>query len=180
MKINFQTACGIIAKEQGYNTWEELLTDNEAHTHYYQLAADLYVNRINYSPIQVDDKTDEYLKAFHQVEARNINTMVKICYGLSKAAGWHDKPVEDGTRLALIHSEVSEALEGLRRNKMDDHLPHRRMAEVELGDTVIRAFDFAGMKGYDLGGAIVEKLIYNQTRADHKIENRSKEGGKAF
>lgn len=43
MKINFQTACQLVAKEHNYNTWEELLADNEAHTHYYQLAADRYV-----------------------------------------------------------------------------------------------------------------------------------------
>ena len=32
----------------------------------------------------------------------------------------------------------------------------------------------------DLGGAIIEKLLYNSTRADHKIENRMKENGKTY
>lgn len=57
---------------------------------------------------------------------------------------------------------------------MDDHLPHRPMAEVELADALIRILDFAGMKGYDLGGAVREKLDYNRTRNDHKKENRVK------
>ena len=82
--------------------------------------------------------------------------------------------------IALIHSEVSEAMEGLRKNLMDDHLTHRKMAEVELADAIIRICDFAGSKEYDLEGAIFEKLEYNKSRADHKRENRAKEGGKAF
>ena len=54
---------------------------------------------------------------------------------------------------------------------MDDHLPHRPIVEVELADALIRILDFAGMKGYDLGGAVREKLDYNRTRSDHKKEN---------
>lgn len=109
-----------------------------------------------------------------------INELKNLCYGLSKDSGWHDKPVEFGTRIALIHSEASEALEGHRKGLMDDHLPHRQMAEVELADCVIRICDLAGAEGYDLGGAIIEKLQYNQQRADHKRENRVKDGGKKY
>lgn len=61
---------------------------------------------------------------------------------------------------------------------MDEHLPHRKMGEVELADAVIRIADIAGFLGYDLGGAIAEKLEYNKVRPDHKIENRLAEGGK--
>jgi NTP pyrophosphatase (non-canonical NTP hydrolase) len=82
--------------------------------------------------------------------------------------------------IALMHSELSEALEGLRKSLMDDHLPHRMMVEVELADTLIRIFDFAGGYGLDLGGALIEKLEYNAQRADHKLEARKAEGGKAF
>src|SRR5690606_34007662 len=108
------------------------------------------------------------------------NSLVKLCHGLAKDAGWHDKPREVGTMLALIHSEVSEAMEGFRKDLNDDHLTHRKMAEVELADAVIRIFDLAGAQGFDLGGALVEKLVYNTQRADHKVENRYKENGKKF
>ena len=118
--------------------------------------------------------------------------LTDACYGASKAAGWHNDPKtgEPRTdeqnkglfpvRIALCHSELSEALEGDRKNLMDDHLPHRPMAEVELADAVIRIFDLAGVMGYDLGGAIFEKLEYNTKRADHKIEVRNGAGGKLY
>lgn len=82
------------------------------------------------------------------------------------------------SKLALVHSEVSEAVEGVRKGLLDDHLKERPMAEVELADAIIRAFDLAGHEGWDLAGAIIEKLYYNSKRADHKIENRMAEGGK--
>lgn len=83
-------------------------------------------------------------------------------------------------KLCLSHSELSEAMEGHRKGRMDDHLPHRSMLEVELADTCIRVFDLAGAMGLDLAGAIIEKLAYNQQRADHKPEARAAAGGKAY
>ncbi len=83
-------------------------------------------------------------------------------------------------KLALIHSEVTEALEGARKNLMDDKLPHRKMIEVELADAVIRIFDLAGALDLDLAGAIKEKREFNAIRPDHKIENRIKDNGKAY
>lgn len=85
-----------------------------------------------------------------------------------------------GELIALCHSELSEALEGDRKNLMDDKLPHRKMAEVELVDLLIRVFDLAAAKKYDLEGAYQEKRIFNAQRADHKIENRLKENGKKY
>lgn len=67
-------------------------------------------------------------------------------------------------RIALMHTELSEAVEGIRKNAMDDKLPHRSMEEVELADALIRILDDAGAYKFDLGGAVVEKLNYNRTR----------------
>lgn len=112
--------------------------------------------------------------------ANNINELQEVCHTLSVRAGWHENPREIGTMLMLIVSELAEAMEGDRKGLKDDHLPHRDMMEVELADAVIRIFDLSGKMGFDLGGALVEKLIYNQNRADHKPENRQKEGGKKY
>jgi len=83
-------------------------------------------------------------------------------------------------KLCLIHSEISEAMEGHRKNLQDDKLPHRKMIEVELADAVIRIMDLAGALELDLAGAIAEKLSYNKTREDHQIKNRKEANGKAY
>lgn len=85
-----------------------------------------------------------------------------------------------GEQIALIHSELSEALEGVRKGLMDDKLPHRTMEEVEMADTVIRIFDYCAGHGLDLDGAYQDKMAYNAVREDHKIENRLADGGKKF
>lgn len=127
------------------------------------------------------DELDEIIRldTLEAIEG-DINGIVAYAHNQAVEAGWHKTPRETGTMLALIHSEISEAMEGDRKDLMDDHLPHRKMFEVELADAVIRIFDLAGLKGLDLGGAIVEKLEYNRTRPDHKLENRMKEGGKQY
>lgn len=82
--------------------------------------------------------------------------------------------------LCLVHSEVSEAMEGYRKNRMDDKLTSRTMFEVELADVFIRIFDIAGAHNLDLSGAVFEKLTFNKTRPDHALENRLKSDGKKF
>jgi len=102
-------------------------------------------------------------------------------------AGWYTDiktglPLERniGEIIALIHSELSEALEACRKGLNDDKLPHRLGIEVELADAVIRIMDLCGYQKLDLGGAMLEKIAYNRQRADHKLQNRLKDGGKKF
>jgi NTP pyrophosphatase (non-canonical NTP hydrolase) len=128
---------------------------------------------------------------------QGMDFIVAASHGMAKAGGWWTNPKTGESLLGndpatgkpyrnvpellcLVHSEVSEAMEGYRKNKQDDHLPHRKSLEVELADAIIRIADLAGAHGLDLGGAIAEKMEYNAQRADHKLENRVKEGGKAF
>jgi NTP pyrophosphatase (non-canonical NTP hydrolase) len=139
-----------------------------------------------------------------QMNIKNeVNNLVDVCHGASYNAGWwhHSKtgmdlkqminqPLDDfqallagalvAQKLCLTHSEVSEGMEGHRKNLMDDKLPHRSMLEVELADAVIRIADLCGALNLDLGGAIEEKLAFNAVRPDHKKENREAAGGKAY
>lgn len=131
------------------------------------------------------------------------NVLMQACYGASMRAGWwmNIKTGQDlrqviidpvdaqqkllgsalvAQKLCLVHSEISEAMEGHRKGLMDDKLPHRTMLEVELADAIIRIADLAGAMRLDLGGAIAEKLEYNSTREDHKPGARAAAGGKAY
>lgn len=105
---------------------------------------------------------------------------------IANAKWWIDldtgEPIDRnvGELLCLVHSEVSEALEGHRKSLPDDKLPHRTMFEVELADTVIRIFDIAAGMKLDLGGAFVEKMRFNAIRKDHTAEARKAAGGKKY
>lgn len=104
-----------------------------------------------------------------------------MCHGIAEECGWWSATTErDVPRLLMLCvSELAEAMEGHRKNLMDDHIPTRKMLEVELADAVIRIFDMAGGLNLDVSGAIAEKLLYNTTRSDHKPENRAN-NGKAY
>lgn len=105
------------------------------------------------------------------------------CFGDASHAGWWNTgigPLTFSNKLMLVVSELSEAMEADRKDLMDDKLPHRHGREVELADAVIRIFDMAGAYGFDLGAAIEEKMQYNSTREDHKMEVRMAAGGKSY
>lgn len=126
----------------------------------------------------------EYTKE-QVIEAMNM--LSDICHSASVRGGWwHDlttgEPLERNKleMLCLVHSEVSEACEGVRKGINDDHLPQYRMEDVEMADTFVRCFDYVEGHGLKTAEAFVDKLIYNANRADHKPENRVKEGGKKY
>ena len=114
-----------------------------------------------------------------------LNDLAKICRERNEK-WWVDIKTKQsldrnkGELIALMHSELSEALEGVRKNLQDEKLPHRKAEEVELADLLIRVFDYCGAYGLDVGGAFVEKMAYNETRKDHSHEARLAENGKKF
>lgn len=115
----------------------------------------------------------------------DLNGYSDLCHR-ANAKWWVDLETEQplvrnkGELLMLIVSEIAECMEGVRKNSMDDKLPHRKMEEVELADALIRIFDYAGAHGLDLQGAFDEKMLFNSSRADHKHEARRAFGGKKF
>lgn len=87
--------------------------------------------------------------------------------------GFHDEPRHPAVLIALVHSELSEALEALRRPGPDDHIPEFQGVEAELADVIIRIADMAGLLGLRVGEAVEAKLAYNKTRP-------MRHGGKLF
>lgn len=79
--------------------------------------------------------------------------------------GWWQENRKDGELIALIHSELSEALEALREgNPQSVKIPDFLHVEEELADAVIRIMDMAEARKYNLSGAIVAKMKFNETR----------------
>lgn len=85
-----------------------------------------------------------------------------------------------GEMLMLVTSELAEAMEGHRKDLMDDKLPTYRMFDVEIVDAFIRLFDIAGHMIPHFGEIFEAKMQYNAHRADHKPENRILPGGKKY
>lgn len=102
------------------------------------------------------------------------NAKAGAVHDTAQAKGWWDEPRNDGEIIALMHSELSEALEALRHgNPPDSHIPEFVGTEAELADVVIRIMDYGKARGLRIAEAIEAKMAYNTQRA-------RKHGGKIF
>jgi NTP pyrophosphatase (non-canonical NTP hydrolase) len=117
---------------------------------------------------------------------KTIAQLQKEVHENAIAKGWYEKEKSIPEHLALIHSEVSEALEADRGNAhsvygnintfilpTQDNEEFKKVFEIhakdtfpdELADIVIRVMDLAEWKGIDLQSHIEAKIRYNAMRS---------------
>lgn len=129
---------------------------------------------------------DALIQAHKDVDARmtvsihemtfieSFNLLARAVHDNAVNKGWWESERNNGEIIALMHSELSEALEAIRDgNPPDDKIPEFSGAEAELADVIIRIMDMAPARGWRIAEAVVAKIAMNKTRA-------YKHGRKAF
>jgi NTP pyrophosphatase (non-canonical NTP hydrolase) len=111
-----------------------------------------------------------------------LDTLSADIHRANVEAGWYKASNQEhpAVKLCLIHSEVSETLEGVRKGLPAEHIEGFSAEEEEMADVFIRALDYCGWRDLRIGAAVRAKLAYNRVRPDHKPEARAAEGGKKF
>lgn len=108
----------------------------------------------------------DFIAADNDAKMLSIKQLMVLCHKIAQEKGWWDKgPRNDGELLMLMVSELAEGYEFLRNNDgQSDHIPEFKGIEEELADVLIRVFDYAEQRGYNLPQALMAKIAFNETR----------------
>lgn len=114
--------------------------------------------------------SEDEMKREYETGILSITTATALAHKNALIKGWHEPQRQPGELIALMHSELSEALEEIRNGRPVDEIYYNRGSKkpegvpVELADCVIRIMDFCGLHDIDLAEAITTKMDYNETR----------------
>ena len=103
-----------------------------------------------------------------QTNELTIKKLITESHNTARLKGWWDEEVNIGEKIALMHSELSEALEEYRSHgekklyRGPDGKPEGFI--FELADTIIRIADLCGKLDLNLEKALQIKMEFNQTR----------------
>lgn len=139
---------------------------------------------------------DNYRVEVYCAQTGALNAVAKEAYDVAVSKGFWAPRGTDGSepcntigKLLLIHSEVSEAAEDLRKGKLGltyssigqlaENLggtlpiPKPEGLPSEIADILIRTLDLAHGMGIDVDAVVKQKMAYNKTRS-------AMNGGKKF
>jgi hypothetical protein len=209
-KITAEYVDGLVAECHGASKkggwWSDLATSEPLKRNKGEMLALIHTEIGEAYRGRQDDAMDEHLPHRKSEEVELADTVIRIC---DYIGGWNlegftnkvmyvvSKPKPPHWTHLLVWAQAEERTSSKAnsiafnlayhrfRMYVDDTVEHARKGravgqEEALSILFVELHDWAEASGYDLAAAIKDKLDYNAQRADHKVENRAKDGGKEF